>query len=324
MRTTNRSAAPEAAAFAALGLVGRSGRAFSFGRVLLRLRHLQHSLLDLSPTRADRHFQAYPGGSERRQSLVHAHGSRIAANTEASPRCGARTARSGNTRPQAAPTDGSVEVGIAYGTEKRNWLEWAVREFSTTDDGKDIRINLIPMGSMEAAHAILNGDKQIHVWSPASRLYTETFLRDREARYKGTPILKQEYLALTPLVFVMWKARYEAFRVKCPEISFRTIGYAMKARSGWGTIAGKPEWGRFKFSHTHPNQSNSGLVSLLLLAYEFQDKTSGLTVSDIMTQEFQEHLARIEQGVIGLQNSTGNLMRDMVLRAVELRCRHGL
>jgi Ca-activated chloride channel family protein len=216
--------------------------------------------------------------------------------------------------PEALGADKGIEIGIAYGTEKRSWLEWAVKEFSSTDDGRNIRVNLIPMGSMEAAHAILKGDKQIHVWSPASRLYTETFLRDWEARQKGKPILKQEYLALTPLVFVMWKSRYEAFKVKCPDVSFRTIGYAIRARSGWGAIAGKPEWGRFKFSHTHPNQSNSGLVSLLLLAYEFQEKTTGMTVSDLMTQEFQDYLAKIEQGVIGLQNSTGNLMRDMVLR----------
>jgi hypothetical protein len=119
-------------------------------------------------------------------------------------------------------------------------LEWAAKEFSSTDDGRNIRVNLIPMGSMEAAHAILKGDKQIHVWSPASRLYQETFLRDWEAGHKGKPILKQEYLALTPMVFIMWKTRYEAFKVKCPEISFRTIGYAIRARSGWGTIAGKP------------------------------------------------------------------------------------
>src|SRR5499427_9323612 len=54
-----------------------------------------------------------------------------------------------------------VEVGIAYGTEKQRWLEWAVQEFAKTRDGKRIKINLVPMGSLEGAHALLNGDQRI-------------------------------------------------------------------------------------------------------------------------------------------------------------------
>ena len=51
-----------------------------------------------------------------------------------------------------------VEIGIAYGTEKQRWLEWAVSEFAKTSEGKRITVNLIPMGSLEGAHAILSGD----------------------------------------------------------------------------------------------------------------------------------------------------------------------
>ena len=40
-------------------------------------------------------------------------------------------------------------------------------------------------------------------------------------------------------------------------------------------IAGKPEWGLFKFGHTHPDQSNSGLLTLVLMAYEFAGKRRG-------------------------------------------------
>src|SRR5689334_7197516 len=35
----------------------------------------------------------------------------------------------------------SAEIGIAYGTEKKTWLEWAALEFAKTDAGKKIRIN---------------------------------------------------------------------------------------------------------------------------------------------------------------------------------------
>ena len=92
------------------------------------------------------------------------------------------------------------------------------------------------------------------------------------------------------------------------------IGYAMSARTGWGAIDGKPEWGHFKFGHTHPNQSNSGIMALILLACEYYQKPSGLTVNDVMSKEFQDFMIDFERGVIGLSNSTGNMMKEMVLK----------
>jgi Ca-activated chloride channel family protein len=220
----------------------------------------------------------------------------------------------GSRAAQPIEASPSVEIGIAYGTEKRSWLEWAVREFAATSEGRGIRVNLIPMGSVESAHAILDGDERIHVWSPASSLYRETLVRDWEARHRGTPILKEEALALTPMVFVMWKERYDAFTARCPQVSLTNIYYAMYAKSGWGRIAGKPDWGLFKFGHTHPDQSNSGLMTLIVLAYEYSRKSSGLVLSDVSSVAFHEFLARFERGVTGLSNSTGNLMNEMVAK----------
>src|SRR5882724_11735358 len=54
----------------------------------------------------------------------------------------------------------NAEIGIAYGTEKQRWLEWAAGEFSKSPQGKAIKVNLIPMGSIEGAHALLSGDRR--------------------------------------------------------------------------------------------------------------------------------------------------------------------
>jgi hypothetical protein len=215
---------------------------------------------------------------------------------------------------EAITNDTPITIGIAYGTEKRNWLEWAVKEFAVSKEGRGSRINLIPMGSLEGAHAIVEGDQRIHVWSPASSLYRDTFLQDWKRQRHGNPIGKEETLALTPMVFVMWKSRYEAFSAKCPEVSLRMVNYAMQAKTGWRQIAGKPEWGVFKFGHTDPIQSNSGLMTLLILAYEHHKKSSGLTAEDVLSPEFQEQLVRFERGVTGLSNSTGNLMKEMLYK----------
>jgi ABC-type Fe3+ transport system substrate-binding protein len=207
-----------------------------------------------------------------------------------------------------------VEIGIAYGTEKQRWMEWAVQQFAQTAEGKRIKVTLIPKGSLEAAQAILAGDEKIDVWSPASALYEDVFVQEWQLKQGKAPFLRKEALALSPMVFVMWAERYAAFTSKYQELSFDTIGKAVKEPGGWDGIAQKPEWGLFKFGHAHPNQSNSGLMTLVLMAFDFHKKNRGLAMKDILKPEFQTWMNGIETATTGMSNSTGNMMRDMVLR----------
>lgn len=220
--------------------------------------------------------------------------------------------RSSNTEP--ASNSRNVQIGIAYGTEKQRWLQWAVEQFAATKEGRDIKINLLPMGSVEGAQALLASDQRIQVWSPASALYKDVFVQEWSLKNNKNPILREESLALSPMVFVMWQERYAAFVAKYQEVSFKTIGQALAEPGGWDAIAGKPEWGVFKFGHTHPNQSNSGLMTLLLMSYDFHNKSRGLVMKDLLDPAFQTWMLSIEKAVTGLSNSTGNMMKDMVLR----------
>jgi serine/threonine-protein kinase len=219
------------------------------------------------------------------------------------------------------PAGGKATViNVAYGTEKQKWLEAAAADFKKTDEGKGITINLHGMGSMEGARAVTDGPKPIpiHVWSPASSAFRESFEREWQAKHETSPILKAENLALTPMVFVMWENRHEAFVKKFASLTFHSVTEAMRQEGGWGSIAGQTEWGRFKFGHTHPDRSNSGLVTLVLMAYEFSKKERHLLQSDVAQPAFQEWLKSFEQGVTrpggSLTSSTGTLMREMVLR----------
>src|SRR5262249_50703301 len=61
---------------------------------------------------------------------------------------------------------------------------------------------------------------------------------------------------------------------------------------GWGDVAGfaasgeswarhgHPEWGRFKFGHTHPAHSNSGAIALVAATYAGVQETRELTEDD--------------------------------------------
>ncbi|HEV3040220.1 MAG TPA: substrate-binding domain-containing protein [Candidatus Angelobacter sp.] len=207
-----------------------------------------------------------------------------------------------------------AEIGIAYGTEKQRWLEWAVQEFAKTSEGKHIKVNLIPMGSLEGAHAVLSGDKRIQVWSPASAAYKDVFLQEWQVKESSNPIAREESLALSPMVFVVWDERYQAFIQKYKTLSFATINQALQEKGGWNTIAGKPEWGLFKFGHASPAQSNSGLMTIVLAAYAFQNKTKNLALQDVLNVEFQNWLEKLERATTGMSNSTGNMMKEMVLK----------
>ena len=226
-------------------------------------------------------------------------------------------------------TQGQSGGGISAGpalwrsesrTEPRSSAGWNGRFVnSNTSDGGHIKVNLIPMGSLEGAHALLAGDQRINVWSPASAVYKDAFVQEWQVKNSGNPILKEEPLALSPMVFVMWEERYQAFVAKYKTVSFVTIGQALAEKTGWEGIAGKPEWGVFKFGHTHPNESNSGLMTLVLAAYSFHHKTADLELKDILNSDFQTWLRRLERGVSGMSNSTGNMMRRWSSRDRRLR-----
>jgi ABC-type glycerol-3-phosphate transport system substrate-binding protein len=214
----------------------------------------------------------------------------------------------------AAGSPTAVTIGVAYGTEKQRWLQSAAEQFAATRQGRGVRVELIPMGSLEAAQALLRGDERIHVWSPASALYKESFVSEWTLKYNKPPIVREESLALTPMVFVMWDERHRAFVKKYQTVSFRTIAQALEEKAGWNAIASRSDWGLFKFGHTHPNQSNSGLMTLVLMAFDYRNKCRDLELKDILDEGYQDWMRGIERAVTGLSNSTGNMMRDMVLK----------
>ncbi len=207
-----------------------------------------------------------------------------------------------------------VAIGIAYGTEKKKWLEWAVTEFAKTESGKKIKINLIPMGSVEGAEAVLRQDKRIHVWSPASGLVHDLLAEPWQKEHGTDPILSDAPLALTPMVIVMWEDRYEAFLAKYHEVNFNTISQALNEQTGWAAIANKPEWGLFTFGHTAPNQSNSGLLTLVLMAYDYANVFRGLKPEQIMDEGFITWLKETQSNIGNTEHSTGTLMNTLLQR----------
>lgn len=77
----------------------------------------------------------------------------------------------------------------------------------------------------------------------------------------------------SPLVLVAWRERAAVLWGDSPGGDlWRQMHDALIDPQGWGSY-GRPEWGYIKFGHTNPLSSNSGFQTLVLMMYNYFEKT---------------------------------------------------
>lgn len=218
-----------------------------------------------------------------------------------------------------AATQTKVTLRIAYGSEKKTWLEEQAAAFkstgSKTRSGHPIAVELQAMGSGEATAGIVSGALKPHVFSPASALYI-SMLNSAWSQKMGTakPIAPAgEPLVLSPIVVAMWKPMAEALGYPDKSIGWGDLIKVNANPKGWGAL-GHPEWGRFKLGHTHPEFSNSGLQAVLAEVYAGAKKTRGLTLQDLDRKPTQDFLEKVEQTIVHYGKSTGFFADKMIER----------
>jgi Ca-activated chloride channel family protein len=77
-------------------------------------------------------------------------------------------------------------------------------------------------------------------------------------------------------------------------IGWDTIVTLAADPNGWATY-GRPEWGQFRFGHTHPAYANSGLLSMTSFVYGIAGKTETLTPADVYATDVEEAMRTLEQ-----------------------------
>jgi Ca-activated chloride channel homolog len=203
----------------------------------------------------------------------------------------------------------SVTVSIVYGSEKKEWLEPLVAQFNAaankTADGKSIVVESTPMGSIESVRGILEGTLQPTVWSPASSVYIPVANAEwRKVHGDDLVTGNPKDLVLSPVVIAMWRPMAQALGWPDKAIGWADIAELAASEEGWSAY-GHPEWGRFKFGHTHPAYSNSGIVSIIAETYAGAGKQRGLTEADLQNPNVREFMAAVEKSVIHYGTSTG-------------------
>ncbi len=236
---------------------------------------------------------------------------------------------------QIGPAPEPITVTIWYSTEKKIWFEEAVRRFAATNPHqgrRPIQIVLRGLGSRDIAERIAaqdwRSDGKPSAISPASSIWIEALKVNWAARGNQGQILdstRATPVALTPLVLVAWEERTKFLWPNGQSIVWSNLHDALADDRGWPAVvqrAGFAEnsvevqnsqnWGTVKLGHTSPLASNSGAQFLLLLAYAFHNKTTGLSAADVQSTEFIAWMREIERAVPKFGDSTGAFMEDLV------------
>jgi len=174
----------------------------------------------------------------------------------------------------------------------------------------------MPMGSGETIDNILSGRLQAHLASPASAAFIKLGNAESRSKTGKDLIASTDNLVLSPVVIAMWKPMAEAIGWGKRPLGWADILALSRNDKGWQAY-GYPQWGKFKFGHTHPEFSNSGLISLFAEAYAASGKTAGLTLNDLGKQQTKVFVAGVEQSVVHYGSSTGFFGRKMFTNGPE-------
>jgi Ca-activated chloride channel family protein len=208
----------------------------------------------------------------------------------------------------------NIELLFVYGSEKEKWLEDVTRRFNKLDkkiaDGRSILVKAVPMGSGATVDGILSGRIKAHIASPASEAFIK--IGNAKSRQKtGDDLIGHTRpLVLSPVVIAMWKPMAEAIGWGKKPLGWSDVLALADNPKGWAAY-GKPQWGRFKFGHTSPGHSNSGLISLFAEVYAAVGKTRELTLQDVSNPKTGDYLESIERAVVHYGKSTGFFGRKM-------------
>jgi hypothetical protein len=223
---------------------------------------------------------------------------------------------SAGSAPNAVAPAQVTRVRFLYGSEKKAWVVEALGRFAKAHP--EIAVDTVEKGSLDMVTALLDQGERPTLVSPADDVALNLLTSDWKQKNRSDLLAtdgpdKPVPLVITPLVLVAWEDRANALAGKEGSLHFRQLHDAIQNPKGWPGVGGKADWGFVKLGHTNPSRSNSGLQALILMAYEFQKKRTGLEVRDVLDEKFQDFLKTIEKGVPKFGDSTGSFMEEMVL-----------
>ncbi len=206
-------------------------------------------------------------------------------------------------RGDAKPAANAVRVSFAYSPEKEKLLVPLVRDFNAERrkvGGRPVFVEATIVSSGEAQTKIARGSLMPVAWSPASSLWGRllNFEADRQLAPMESPSIVR-----TPLVIAMWEPMARALGHPRRKIGFADILRLARSDRGWAGV-GRPEFGPFKYVHTNPDFSTSGLSATVAEYYAATGKKEGLKESEVNASRARTVVRDIERSIVHYGDTT--------------------
>jgi Ca-activated chloride channel family protein len=209
------------------------------------------------------------------------------------------TAVTPDTSEQIEVPSGSVLVTLASSNTKESWLNQVVEKFNAaqieTSGGSPIVVSVSHVTSGGSMNAILDGSSQPTAWSPGDQSWVDQ-ANDAWRQRTNKPLASQSCAptVYAPLGFAMWQPMAETLGWPETPIGWDTIVELAADPEGWASY-GRPEWGQFRFGHSHPAYANSGLLAMTSFVYGIAGKTDTLTPAEIYAPAVEEAMRQLEE-----------------------------
>jgi Ca-activated chloride channel homolog len=218
------------------------------------------------------------------------------------------------TDPSTMPP-GAFEIEFWTNDTKAEWVGVVTERFNAaqhqTSDGKPIFVHVYQSDSGEFLPWLVEDRMHPVAWSPGTISWVnEANVRWQELHGQALVTASCEDIVYTAIGIGMWRPMAEAMGWPDTPISWDDIIDLAADPEGWARY-GHPEWGQFKFGHTHPGGSNTGLLAITSLVYNTLDITGGLTPELVHSDEVVAAFEELEANTVHYGLSTRSLFTAM-------------
>jgi Ca-activated chloride channel family protein len=227
----------------------------------------------------------------------------------------AGTASIGSSDSPTSTAEKSVVISFYTSDTKANWIRAVTETFNAgdhkTSSGQIIRVEVTQGDSGDLKEQIIAGQIQPTVFSPGEMSWINEVNQAWQQRYNKQLVTADcPPTAIAAIGFGMWKPMAEAMGWPDQPIGWGEILELANDPNGWGRY-GHPEWGQFKFGHTHPLESNTGRLTIISLAYWALGQTDGLTPELVKSQKVTSAVRQLELRTNHYGASTRQLFTSM-------------
>jgi Ca-activated chloride channel family protein len=212
-------------------------------------------------------------------------------------------------RDSAARTPGpanALRITLAYSPEKEDLLAPLIKRFNDErhlSDGRPVVVDAAVRNSGDVEAELGRGRPGPVMWSPSSSFWGRLANYDADRRLVAD---ENPSIVRTPVVIAMWQRLADAYGYPERELGYKQLDDL--ATRGWAAV-GKPQFGSFKYVHTNPDFSTSGLSAVAASYYAAVGKREGLTKVDVARGRPQ--VLRLERSIVHYGDNTLFISEEM-------------